>query len=74
MAHVETVAVDAATGELGAIYGAAIARAGKVFQILQVQSLNPRSLRASLQLYQATTVAGSEGLPRWMREANNCHY
>ena len=82
MAYVATVPVSAATGPLQAIYQAAIGRAGKVFQILQVQSQNPTSLRASMQLYQATTVAADNSLPRWLREAiavvvsraNACHY
>ena len=53
-----------------------------MFQILQVQSQNPTSLRASMQLYQATTMAADNSLPRWVREAiavvvsraNACHY
>lgn len=71
----------AAEGRLKAIYDAAIKRAGKVFQILQVQSLSPRTLDASMGLYTATMHAPSP-LSRGQREAlatvvsrtNDCHY
>lgn len=69
MAHVRTIPPDAAEGPLRRIYDAAVARAGKVFQILQVQSLNPESLQASMQLYLATTTSPRSSLPRWVREA-----
>jgi hypothetical protein len=52
---------------LAAIYREATQRAGKVFEVLQVQSLDPRALQASLGLYLATTVAPGS-LPRWFRE------
>jgi alkylhydroperoxidase family enzyme len=57
-----------AKGPLAAIYRAAIERAGKVFQILQVQSLEPRTLQASMGLYLATTTDPRSPLPRWFRE------
>jgi uncharacterized peroxidase-related enzyme len=70
-----------ATGELKAEYEQAVKRAGKVFNILKVQSLNPAVLRASMQLYLATMYAPS-GLSRVEREmlatvvswANQCFY
>lgn len=82
MAYVSKISPDDAEGDLRAIYQAALDRADRVFEILQVQSLNPQSLRASLQLYQATTTSPRNSVPRWVREAiatvvsqaNVCHY
>ena len=68
MAFIRKVAPGSAEGPLAAIYRAAIERAGKVFQILQVQSLEPRTLQASMGLYMATTTASTSPLPRWFRE------
>ena len=70
-----------ATGELKQEYDAAAERAGKVFNILKVQSLNPGALRASMQMYRAT-MFGPSGLSRAEREmlatvvswANHCFY
>lgn len=81
MAYIEKVPPTQATGRLKKIYDDAVARAGRVFQILQVQSQNPRTLAASLALYQATIHAQSP-LSRAEREmiavvvshANDCFY
>jgi uncharacterized peroxidase-related enzyme len=70
-----------ATGALKAEYDAAIARAGKVFNIVKAMSLNPETLRASMELYRAVMFGRSE-LSRAEREllavvvsrANDCHY
>ena len=70
-----------ATGALKAEYDAAIARAGKVFNIVKAMSLNPETLRASMELYRAVMFGRSE-LSRAQREllavvvsrANDCHY
>ena len=70
-----------ATGELKQEYDDAARRAGKVFNILKVQSLNPGALRASMQMYRAT-MFGPSGLERAEREmlatvvswANRCFY
>lgn len=53
MAHIRQVRDDEATGPLRRIYDEAIARAGKVFGILRVQSLNPPVLEASMALYKS---------------------
>ncbi|MBL8694712.1 MAG: peroxidase [Planctomycetes bacterium] len=71
----------AAHPQLAAHYDAAIARAGKVFGILQIQSLNPGVLGASIELYRRI-MFGPSGLTRAEREslavvvssANHCHY
>jgi alkylhydroperoxidase family enzyme len=72
---------EAAGGELKAEYEQALQRAGKVFNILKIQSLNPPVLHASMQMYLAT-MYGPSGLSRAEREmlatvvswANDCFY
>ena len=81
MAWIKTIESPEATGELREEYERAVHRAGRVFNILKVQSLNPRSLRASIDLYLAT-MYGPSGLSRAEREmmgtvvswANHCFY
>lgn len=81
MSWIQVVRPAAATGRLRELYDAAIARAGRVFQILQVQSPNPRALETSLELYKAL-MHGPSPLSRRQREliavvvsrANDCHY
>jgi uncharacterized peroxidase-related enzyme len=81
MPWIKTIEPDDAAGELKIEFEEAIKRAGKVFNILKVQSLNPESLRASMQLYLAT-MHGRSGLSRAEREmlatvvswANHCFY
>ncbi len=51
MAHIRQVGNDEATGLLKRIYDEAIARAGKVWGILRVQSLNPAALDAGMNMY-----------------------
>jgi alkylhydroperoxidase family enzyme len=70
-----------ASGELKSEYDAALARAGKVFNIVKSMSLNARVLGASMGLYKAIMFSPSE-LSRVEREllavvvscANDCHY
>ncbi len=81
MAWIKIIEPGAAEGELKQEYERAIGRAGKVFNILKVQSLNPSTLRASMDLYLATMRAPSD-LTRAEREllatvvswANRCFY
>jgi uncharacterized peroxidase-related enzyme len=81
MAWIKIIEPQEATGELKQEYDAATERAGKVFNILKVQSLNPAALTASMQLY-STTMFGPSGLSRAEREmlatvvswANHCFY
>ena len=68
MAWIRTIPPSQASGPLKAIYEQALVRTGKVFQILQVQSLDPVVLQASMQLYMATTTSADSPLPRWFRE------
>ncbi len=81
MPWIKVVEPEDATSELKQEYDAAAERAGKVFNILKVQSLNPGTLRASMQMYRAT-MFGPSGLSRAEREmlatvvswANHCFY
>jgi uncharacterized peroxidase-related enzyme len=81
MAWIRTVKPEEATGRLKGIYDAAVARAGRVFNILRLQSLNPRALEASTGLY-LVLMHGPSSLSRADREmlatvtsrANHCFY
>ena len=81
MPWIKVIEPEDATGELKREYDDAAKRAGKVFNILKVQSLNSGALRASMQLYRAT-MFGPSGLSRADREmlatvvswANRCFY
>ncbi len=81
MAWILTVTDQEATGLLQALYEAAHRRAGRVFNIVRAQSLNPPVLRAGIGLYQAAVFGPSE-LSRALREllavvvsrTNGCHY
>ncbi len=81
MPWIKVIEPEDATGELKEEYDAAVQRAGRVFNILKVQSLNPGALRASMQLYRAA-MFGPSDLSRAEREmlatvvswANNCFY
>ena len=81
MPWIEVIEPKDATGELQQEYDEAVRRAGKVFNILKVQSLNPDTLRASMQMYRAA-MFGPSGLSRAEREmlatvvswANHCFY
>jgi len=81
MPWIKVIEPKDATGDLKQEYDDAARRAGKVFNILKVQSLNPGALRASMQMYRAT-MFGPSGLSRAEREmlatvvswANHCFY
>lgn len=81
MTHIRTVPPESASGLLKRIYDAAVARAGRVFNILRVQSLNPPALQASMDLYKVV-MHGRSPLSRAEREliavvvsqANDCFY
>ena len=67
MAHLRLIDENEAEGPLREEYDAAIERAGKVFNILKAMSLNPRVLRASIELYKEI-MFGESGLSRRERE------
>jgi uncharacterized peroxidase-related enzyme len=82
MAWIRTVAPGEATGLLKRIYDQALARAGKVFNVLRIQSLRPELLRAGVALYEELMLSPRSPLSRAQREmiavavsrANGCHY
>ncbi len=82
MAWIRTVSDQEAEGRLSRIYEAAHKRAGRVFGIVRLMSLDPSILQASMQIYTATTTSPNLPLPRWFRElvavevsrANDCFY
>ena len=79
--HIRLIDDDEATGALRKEYDAAIARAGKVFNIVKAMSLRPSVLKRSMDLYLGI-MKGSSGLSRQEREllavvvsrTNDCHY
>ena len=81
MARIQTISQLKATGQLKKEYEAAMTRAGKVFNVVQIMSLNPTTLHASMEFYKATMQRPSS-LSRPLREmiavvvsaANQCHY
>jgi alkylhydroperoxidase family enzyme len=62
-------------------YDAAIARAGRIWNIVSIQSMQPEVLRDSMRIYR-TIMYGPSPLSRAQREmmavitsqANDCHY
>ena len=81
MAWIRTISPEDAEGPLKDQYEAAVARAGRVYQIVQSMSLAPGILDASMKHFGAIAHA-RDGLSRSDRElvavvvsvANECHY
>jgi len=79
--HIRLVSVHEATGRLKRSYDAAIARAGRVWNIVRTMSPNPPVLDASLAFY-ASVMKGESPLRRVQREMlavvvsrqNDCFY
>jgi uncharacterized peroxidase-related enzyme len=79
--HIRQIEVDEATGLLAKEYEEAVARAGKVFNVVKAMCLNPTVLNRSMALYKAI-MFGPSKLSRAEREllatvvstANDCHY
>jgi uncharacterized peroxidase-related enzyme len=79
--YIDLVEPDDADGLLREEYDAAVARAGKVFNVVRAMSLRPAVLRRSMQLYREI-MFGPSGLTRQERELlavvvsreNDCHY
>jgi uncharacterized peroxidase-related enzyme len=82
MAWIRTIAPGEATGLLKRLYDQALARAGKVFNVLRIQSLRPEVLRAGVELYKELMISPRSPLSRGQREmiatavsqVNACHY
>lgn len=81
MAWIKVIPPEKAEGALKREYDAAARRAGKVWQILQIQSLNSPALHDSMRLY-LTLMFGPSDLSRAQREMiatvvsveNGCRY
>jgi alkylhydroperoxidase family enzyme len=81
MAWIRQIRIDEATGLLKRELEAAMARAGRVWNIVQIMSLNPRVMKASMDHYGALMFAPSP-LSRVQRELLatvvsaelSCHY
>ena len=82
MAWIEIPAVAQASGLLKRIYDDAVERAGRVYNILSIQSRRPRALQASMMMYQEVMLSPRSDLTRVQREmlatvvsgVNHCHY
>jgi len=82
MAWIRTVDPSEATGLLAKLYAEAVRRAGKVFQVLRIQSARPEVLEASTALYVEVMHSDKSPLTRAQREmiatavsrANHCVY
>ncbi len=81
MPYIEQVPVAEAKGLLRKIFDEALARAGRVWHIVHVMSVNPRAMDTSMKFY-AALMFGSSPLSRVQREvlavvtssANDCFY
>jgi hypothetical protein len=81
MPWIEQVPIDAATGLLKEEFDRALERAGRVWNILHIMSVNPEAMRDSIGLY-VTIMMGGSPLTRIQREllatvtsaALECHY
>lgn len=81
MPWIRTIGLSEATGFLKQQLEAAVTRAGRIWGIVGIMSLNPRALRTSMDCY-AAIMYGQSPLSRGQREllavvvsrANDCHY
>ena len=81
MPYIKQITLDQASGLLKRELEKAVARAGRVWNIVQIMSLNPRTMKASMEMYGAAMFAESP-LSRQQREmlavivsnVNHCEY
>ncbi len=82
MPLIRTVSEPEARGRLRRLYDQAIERAGRIFQVIRLQSLRPDVLAASTRLYTEIMHSPKSPLSRVQREMiattvsriNACHY
>jgi len=67
MPWIHQIPIAEATGLLKQQFDAALKRAGRVWHIVHIMSLNPRALRDSIDFY-ATIMMGESPLTRVQRE------
>ncbi len=81
MAWIRTISPGEARGRLKKQFDDSLERAGRIWKIVGIMSLNPRTLQSSMGLYR-TAMFGPSGLSRGQREmlavvvsrANDCVY
>jgi alkylhydroperoxidase family enzyme len=81
MPWIEVVSLEKARGALKREYDAALKRAGRIWNIVSIMSQNPRTMKASMDLYGAVLFCRSP-LSRSQREmlavvvsaSNHCVY
>jgi alkylhydroperoxidase family enzyme len=81
MPHVHVLDYDETTGVARREYDAAMRRAGRIWNIVSIQSQLPEVMRDSMRIYQSI-MFGPSPLTRAQREmmavvtsqANDCHY
>ena len=81
MPYIKQITVGQATGLLKRELEKAVARAGRVWNIVQIMSLNGRTMKSAMEMYGATMFAESP-LSRQQREmlavvvskVNHCDY
>ncbi|NND58887.1 MAG: peroxidase-related enzyme [Gammaproteobacteria bacterium] len=81
MSWIKEIDTDEASGELAEIYEQLIASRGKLSNIMQVHSLNPRAMQKHLELYMHLLFGKSklsrgerEGIAVVVSATNNCAY
>ena len=81
MPYIKTIPPEKAAGVLKREYNAATQRAGRVWNIVQIMSLNPRTLHSSIRAYisimkdpSGVTRAQREMLGTIVSQANECFY
>ncbi|MBX3460407.1 MAG: hypothetical protein KF696_10675 [Planctomycetes bacterium] len=67
MAYVRQIDPEDADGLVREHYEAGLKRAGKVFNILRIQSLTPEALDSTMRFY-VQVMQGKGPLRRWVRE------
>ena len=81
MPWIKVFTLDEAKGMLKKEYEKALARAGRIWNIVSIMSQNPRAMKSSMDFY-GTLMFGSSPLSRSQREmlavvvsaANHCTY
>lgn len=81
MAYIDTIPQDKAKGKLKKIYKDLISKRGKLAEVHTIQSLNPESIVAHMDLYMCI-MFGKSPLKKYQREmlgvivsrANDCQY
>ena len=81
MPYIKQIKLEDASGLLKRELEKAVARAGRVWNIVQIMSLNARVMKAAMDFYGASMFAASplsraqrEMLATVVSKINNCHY